>query len=65
VGPIAHGAPIAQAAALSAVDLALDVSMKHGLDLERVHYDETLRSQDRVEALKAFAEKRSPVFRGV
>jgi methylglutaconyl-CoA hydratase len=62
--PISNGAPIAQRAALAALDVSFDVTLEHGLALERVHYDETLRSQDRVEALKAFAEKRRPVFGG-
>ena len=64
IEPIANGAPIAQAAALAAIDDSFDVGLQHGLELERVHYDETLRSEDRTEALKAFAEKRKPVFRG-
>lgn len=64
IDPIANGAPIAQAAALAAIDDSFDVDLQHGLELERVHYDETLRSEDRTEALKAFAEKRKPVFRG-
>lgn len=62
--PIARGAPIAQAAALAAIDDSFDTTLSQGLMLERVHYDETLRSEDRSEALRAFAEKRSPVFRG-
>ncbi|MBL9022314.1 MAG: enoyl-CoA hydratase/isomerase family protein [Myxococcales bacterium] len=64
IEPIANGAPIAQAAALAAIDDSFDVGLHHGLELERVHYDETLRSEDRTEALKAFAEKRKPAFRG-
>ncbi len=64
IEPIANGAPIAQAAALAAIDDSFDVGLDHGLELERVHYDETLRSEDRTEALKAFAEKRKPAFRG-
>jgi len=64
IDPISNGAPVAQAAALAAVDNAFDVTLEHGLALERVHYDETLRSQDRLEALRAFSEKRPPVFNG-
>ncbi len=64
IEPIAQGAPIAQAAALAAIDDSFDVTLAHGLELERVHYDETLRSEDRLEALRAFAEKRKPVFGG-
>jgi methylglutaconyl-CoA hydratase len=64
IEPIASGAPIAQSAALRAIDASFDVSLEHGLELERVFYDETLRSEDRREALKAFAEKRRPAFKG-
>ncbi|MEJ7733884.1 MAG: enoyl-CoA hydratase-related protein [Polyangiaceae bacterium] len=64
VEPIAHGAPIAQAAALGAIEASYEVSLERGLELERVFYDETLRSEDRLEALKAFADKRKPIFHG-
>ncbi len=64
IAPIANGAPIAQAAALAAIEDAYEVPLALGLELERVRYDETLRSQDRLEALKAFAEKRKPAFQG-
>jgi enoyl-CoA hydratase/carnithine racemase len=63
--PIANGAPIAQRAALEAIDASYDVTLDRGLELERVYYDETLRSEDRLEALKAFAEKRRPAFKGI
>ena len=64
LAPILGGAPIAQAAALGAIDASFDVSLSRGLELERVYYDETLRSDDRREALAAFAEKRKPAFAG-
>jgi methylglutaconyl-CoA hydratase len=64
IRPIAEGAPIAQAAALEAVDRALDVTLELGLELEKVSYDKTIVSEDRREALAAFAEKRKPRFQG-
>jgi enoyl-CoA hydratase/carnithine racemase len=64
IEPIASGAPIAQAAALRAIEDSYDVPLELGLELERVRYDETLRSEDRLEALRAFAEKRKPVYQG-
>jgi enoyl-CoA hydratase/carnithine racemase len=64
IAPIAGGAPLAQAAALEAIDRALDVSLDVGLELEKVSYGKTLSSDDRREALAAVAEKRKPQFRG-
>jgi methylglutaconyl-CoA hydratase len=64
IRPISEGSPVAQRAALRAIGAALEVPLSHGLELERVHYDECLRSDDRKEALLAFAEKRKPVFKG-
>jgi enoyl-CoA hydratase/carnithine racemase len=64
IEPIAHGAPVAQAAALDAIAASYDVVLERGLELESVYYDRTLRTRDRLEALAAFAEKRKPVFRG-
>ena len=61
---LARGAPIALSAALDAIDRASDLSLADGLDHERACYERTLRSQDRLEALAAFREKRQPVFRG-
>ena len=64
LAPVAHGAPIAQAAALGAIRASYDVPLERGLEIERVYYDETLRSKDRLEALQAFGEKRKPRFTG-
>ncbi len=64
IEPIANGAPIAQAAALESVDRAWATSLELGLELEKVSYDKVLVSEDRREALRAFAEKRKPVFKG-
>jgi len=64
IEPIAQGAPIAQAAALEAIDRSFDVGLELGLELEKVSYDKVLVSEDRREALAAFAEKRAPRFAG-
>ncbi len=64
IAPIASGAPIAQAAALEAIDRSFDATLEHGLELEKISYDKVLVSEDRREALAAFAEKRRPTFSG-
>jgi len=64
IEPIASGAPIAQAAALEAIDRSFDTTLELGLELEKVSYDKVLVSEDRREALAAFAEKRKPRFIG-
>jgi len=64
IEPIANGAPLAQAAALEAIDRSFDVGIELGMELEKVSYDKVLVSEDRREALTAFAEKRRPVFKG-
>ncbi|HEX8796606.1 MAG TPA: enoyl-CoA hydratase-related protein [Polyangiaceae bacterium] len=64
IAPIADGAPIAQGAALEAIDRSFDSTLELGLELERVSYDRTIVSEDRREALAAFAEKRKPAFKG-
>ncbi|MFW5875308.1 MAG: enoyl-CoA hydratase-related protein [Myxococcota bacterium] len=64
IDPLADGAPLAIAAALEAIDAAEDLPLDAGLLKERACYERTLESQDRLEALDAFAEKRSPVFTG-
>lgn len=64
VEPLLSAAPIAIAAALEAIDAAADLALEDGLSHERTCYERTLSSQDRLEALAAFAAKRKPVFRG-
>jgi enoyl-CoA hydratase/carnithine racemase len=61
---LASAAPLALAAALSALDAAWDHELAAGLDYERACYERTLVSQDRKEGLRAFLEKRAPQFRG-
>ena len=64
IRPIAEGAPFAQSSALEAIDHALNERLDVGLALERSAYEKTLVTEDRREALAAFAEKRKPSFRG-
>jgi methylglutaconyl-CoA hydratase len=64
IRPIIEGAPIAQRAALSAIDDAAKLDREAGLARETELYEKCLSSSDRAEALTAFAEKRKPSFKG-
>ena len=64
IEPILKGAPIAQAAALDAIDAGLDADLATGMQLEVLAYERTLVSADRDEALRAIAEKRAPKYEG-
>jgi len=61
---IVKNAPLALRAAKQAVSRSADLALEAGLDFERASYETLLTSLDRIEALKAFTEKRKPVFRG-
>ncbi len=61
---LASKPPIAVAAALRAIDAAAWMPLDQGLAEEARCYERTLVSEDRVEALAAFAEKRPPRFKG-
>ncbi|KAK0308818.1 hypothetical protein LTR01_004697 [Friedmanniomyces endolithicus] len=56
---ICEGGPVAIRAAAQAVD-----GWKQGEKSENAAYEVVLPTQDRTEALKAFGEKRKPVFKG-
>jgi methylglutaconyl-CoA hydratase len=64
IEPITRGAPIAQRAALAAIDAAFRLPLEQGLQFEREAYDDCLTSEDRREALLAFAEKRPANYKG-
>jgi enoyl-CoA hydratase/carnithine racemase len=61
---IAENAPLAVAAAKASIDEAYDLPMDAALEMERLHYEKALLSEDRLEGLKAFAEKRRPRWSG-
>jgi enoyl-CoA hydratase/carnithine racemase len=61
---IAANGPVAIRLAKRAVDGGLDHPLKTALEHERRCYEGVLPTQDRLEALKAFVEKRTPVFKG-
>jgi enoyl-CoA hydratase/carnithine racemase len=61
---IASRAPVATLAAKRAAKAALDLDLKHGLDLELDLFAMLKPSDDAREAALAFKEKRTPVFSG-
>jgi enoyl-CoA hydratase len=63
-GEILNNAPIAIRQAKLAIQLGAEVDMVTGLEIEAKAYEVTIPSQDRLEALAAFSEKRKPVFTG-
>ncbi len=57
-------APLALGAAKHAIDEGLALELDDALALELRHYETVLKTEDRLEGLKAFAEKRPAVFKG-
>jgi len=56
--------PIAVKAAKMAVNQSLETPLKDCLEVERTAYKKVIPTKDRVEGLRAFVEKRKPVYRG-
>jgi enoyl-CoA hydratase/carnithine racemase len=61
---IVENAPIAVYAAKHAIDEGSHLEMGEALMLEQRAYELVLKTQDRLEGLKAFADKRKPVWAG-
>ena len=60
---LANG-PIALQQAKFAIKNGMNADLHTGLNIERKAYEITIPTDDRVEALNAFSEKRKPVFKG-
>lgn len=56
--------PRALRLAKAAIDNGIDTSLDTGLDIEHAYYSQLLDSTDRTEGMKAFSEKREPIYTG-
>lgn len=63
-GIIANNAPIAVRQARKAIHYGRQTDLRTGLMFEAQAYDRTISTEDRVEGIRAFNEKRSPRFAG-
>ena len=61
---ICQGGPIAIAQAKYAINQGLETDLATGLAIESNAYWITIPTQDRLEGLTAFREKRKPVYQG-
>ena len=61
---VAQAAPVAVAQAKHAIDEGLSKELDAALALELEKYEGVLKTEDRLEGLRAFAEKRAPVWKG-
>jgi methylglutaconyl-CoA hydratase len=61
---ISDKGPVAIKAAKQAISYGMNVDLRSGLELEDACYAKTIPTEDRLEGLKAFAEKRKPIYKG-
>lgn len=61
---MASNGPVAVRAAKKAVREGMQVDLRTGLELERECYATVIPTEDRIEGLRAFKEKRKPVYNG-
>jgi methylglutaconyl-CoA hydratase len=57
-------APLSLRMAKAAISQGLEVDLATGLKVEELCYAQLLPTKDRLEGLKAFAEKRKPAYTG-
>lgn len=57
-------APLALIQAKTAINNGIEVDLNTGLKIEELAYNELLPTEDRLEGLRAFAEKREPQYKG-
>lgn len=56
--------PIGVAMAKKSIDKGIQVDLATGYAIEEACYAQIIPTKDRLEGLKAFAEKRKPVYKG-
>jgi methylglutaconyl-CoA hydratase len=56
--------PVALRMAKFAISKGIEVDKATGMSIEEAAYAQVIPTQDRLEALKAFREKREPIFKG-
>ena len=61
---IASRAPLATAVARKMINLAYEASLGGGLQREREEFHALFDTEDRIEGMRAFAEKRQPAWKG-
>ncbi len=61
---MARNAPLALIQAKTAINSGMEVDLRTGLKIEELAYNELIATEDRLEGLKAFAEKRAPQYKG-
>ncbi|MFD2443126.1 enoyl-CoA hydratase-related protein [Bacillus sp. CGMCC 1.16607] len=61
---ILQNGPVGVQQAKFAIKQGMNVDLATGLQIERKAYEVTIPTEDRMEALQAFSEKRKPVFQG-
>ncbi len=63
-GAIVSKSPFALRLAKKAINEGFELPLQKGLEIEWECFNEVMKSEDSVEGFRAFAEKRSPVFKG-
>lgn len=61
---ISEKGPIAIKAAKQAINNGIDMSLINALQFEEACYAKTIHTEDRLEGLNAFAQKRKPNYKG-